>query len=192
MRKGARAGSRWHGVHQTPHLLRTDTVDNPCFPGKFFWFWFYFLLTLWYFTTLGALITAGVACLPARLLLPPPLALPPPPLLPPSVCHAFLEHAHPYLLPAGIAAVNMTPSVPLSNVLCSFFFGERLYCLGGPCIVVADRCSSTACAPTDPARFPSLCPLSAGFWNLLSGFLLPIPAMPGYWVWAAWINPVMW
>lgn len=25
---------------------------------------------------------------------------------------------------AGIAAVNMTPSVPLSNVLCSFFFGE--------------------------------------------------------------------
>ena len=32
----------------------------------------------------------------------------------------------------------------------------------------------------------------AGFWNLLSGFLIPIPAMPGYWVWAAWINPVMW
>ena len=30
----------------------------------------------------------------------------------------------------------------------------------------------------------------AGFWNLLSGFLIPIPAMPGWWVWAAWINPV--
>lgn len=34
--------------------------------------------------------------------------------------------------------------------------------------------------------------LPAGFWNLLSGFLIPIPAMPGYWVWAAWLNPVMW
>lgn len=73
--------------------------------GKFFWFFFDFLLTLWYFTTLG------------------------------------------------MAAVNLTPSVPLANVLCSFFFG---------------------------------------FWNLLSGFLIPIPMMPKYWVWAAWINPVMW
>ncbi|EFN59136.1 hypothetical protein CHLNCDRAFT_137957 [Chlorella variabilis] len=58
-----------------------------------------------------------------------------------------------YFTTLGMAAVNLTPSVPLANVLCSFFFG---------------------------------------FWNLLSGFLIPIPAMPGYWVWAAWINPVMW
>lgn len=58
-----------------------------------------------------------------------------------------------YFTVLGIAAVNLTPSVPLANILCSFFFG---------------------------------------FWNLLSGFLIPIPAMPGYWVWAAWINPVMW
>ncbi len=82
--------------------------------------------------------------------------------------------------------MNMTPSVPLSNVLCSFFFGERLYCLGGTGTVAADRCS------IDPAPLPSLRSLLAGFWNLLSGFLIPIPAMPGYWVWAAWINPVMW
>ncbi|KAL4419611.1 hypothetical protein ABPG77_001665 [Micractinium sp. CCAP 211/92] len=58
-----------------------------------------------------------------------------------------------YFTVLGIAAVNLTPSVPLSNVLCSFFFG---------------------------------------FWNLLSGFLIPMPAMPGYWVWTAYINPVQW
>ncbi|KAL4447582.1 hypothetical protein ABPG75_004801 [Micractinium tetrahymenae] len=58
-----------------------------------------------------------------------------------------------YFTVLGIAAVNLTPSVPLSNVLCSFFFG---------------------------------------FWNLLSGFLIPLPAIPGYWIWAAYINPVMW
>lgn len=53
----------------------------------------------------------------------------------------------------GIAAVNLTPNVALSNILCSFFFG---------------------------------------FWNLLSGFVIQQPRIPGYWVWAFWVNPVMW
>lgn len=44
-------------------------------PIQFFMFVGFFLLTLWYFSTLG------------------------------------------------IAAVNLTPAVPLANILCSFFFG---------------------------------------------------------------------
>lgn len=34
-------------------------------------------------------------------------------------------------------------------------------------------------------------PLAPFLWrrNLLSGFLLPLPNMRGWWYWAAWINP---
>lgn len=80
----------------------------------------------------------------------------------------------------------MTPSVPLSNVLCSFFFGR---CLQGRRHMSAVRLGDCAWHANMAAP---LALLPAGFWNLLSGFLIPIPAMPGYWVWAAWLNPVMW
>jgi ABC-type multidrug transport system permease subunit len=53
----------------------------------------------------------------------------------------------------GQAAVALTPSVALSNVLCSFFFG---------------------------------------FWNLFCGFLKPEPALPPYWQWFYYLNPVSW
>ncbi|KAL3696050.1 hypothetical protein R1sor_010126 [Riccia sorocarpa] len=29
-------------------------------------------------------------------------------------------------------------------------------------------------------------------WNLFSGFLIPRPSMPGWWVWFYWISPVAW
>eukprot|EP00897_Mesotaenium_endlicherianum_P002106 jgi/Mesen1/1923/ME000145S01008 len=29
-------------------------------------------------------------------------------------------------------------------------------------------------------------------WNLFSGFLIPRPSIPGWWVWFYWINPIAW
>ncbi|GAB4817615.1 hypothetical protein N2152v2_004661 [Parachlorella kessleri] len=73
--------------------------------AKFFWFLFYFFLTLSYFTFFGVMNTC------------------------------------------------LTPTVAFANVLSSFFFG---------------------------------------FFNLLSGFIIPQPFIPGWWIWAFWANPVMW
>lgn len=67
-------------------------------------------------------------------------------------CLLFYLTLH-YFTTLGMAAVNLTASVQLANVLSSFLFG---------------------------------------FFNLLAGFLIPIPAMPRYWFWAAYLNPVCW
>lgn len=67
-------------------------------------------------------------------------------------CLLFYLTLH-YFTTLGMAAVNLTASVQLANVLSSFLFG---------------------------------------FFNLLAGFLIPIPAMPRYWFWAAYLNPVYW
>lgn len=165
------------------HSLTSLSAPPLFLPLQFFWFFFYFFLTLWYFTCLG------------------------------------------------IAAVNLTPAVPLANIASSFcFVSARSRGGGSPRVLCVLLLHSRCLAhPGDFTPAP-IWPLQ-GFWNLLSGFLIPIPQMParagagegpcgerqrwsrqalgqgarlpqppcpppcnpqGWWVWAAWLNPVMW
>ena len=58
-------------------------------------------------------------------------------------------------------------------------------------------CTGDRCGPLTPRMCPCTAPnphfpfqFFFGFWNLLCGFLIPASAIPGWWIWCYWMNPI--
>ena len=89
-----------------------------------------------------------------------------------------------------LALVCSKASIPAAEFFlhasCSHAYG-RLFICAPPCTGMV-----MVCVTPNVEMGVTIGSMSIGFWFILSGFLIPRPAMPAWWAWAYYLVPVSW